>query len=271
MIQKSENSGISTLTLKIIACAAMLLDHAGYVIQTWQRIDHDLYDVGYVFRYPGRIAFPIFAFMIAFGFTHTRNKWLYALRLNLFGIPAQFAYNYFSNRDPLIFDNGSVYCTLFLGLISIIFFDMMRRSEKKPVRLLCWLPVAECALIAYFVPMDYGILGVLFVFVCYLCLNRKWLLIPAFALFSVRNVIIYYICKWFSWTPPSVAAGLKWDLVQICAFAAIVPVLLVNENKRPKLSPRAKSTVQYGFYLFYPAHLTLLAVISYFVLNYGVA
>ena len=55
-------------TLKLIACALMLIDHFGFIYL------NSATDVSYVFRGLGRIAFPIFAFFIAEGCKYTKNK-----------------------------------------------------------------------------------------------------------------------------------------------------------------------------------------------------
>ena len=54
----------SNNVLKIIACITMLLDHMGFI----------LFPQYPIFRIIGRIAFPIFAFLLAEGCYYTKNK-----------------------------------------------------------------------------------------------------------------------------------------------------------------------------------------------------
>lgn len=56
--------GISATALKIIGMIAMTIDHIGYFL--FPQIE--------AFRIIGRIAYPIFAYMIAEGCRYTRNK-----------------------------------------------------------------------------------------------------------------------------------------------------------------------------------------------------
>ena len=62
---------LSALDLKLLAMAAMLVDHMGYL----------LFPTVMWMRYVGRLAFPIFAFQIAEGWYRTHNREKYTLRL----------------------------------------------------------------------------------------------------------------------------------------------------------------------------------------------
>ena len=66
--------GLSATALKYLACLFMLIDHIGLL----------LFPQIVVLRDIGRLAFPLFAFMLANGYRHTSNYWHYLLRLSLF-------------------------------------------------------------------------------------------------------------------------------------------------------------------------------------------
>ena len=67
---------MTAFVLKLIAAASMLTDHAGLILfhkKKWMRI-------------VGRLAFPLFAFLITEGFQHTRNRRRYGISLALFAL-----------------------------------------------------------------------------------------------------------------------------------------------------------------------------------------
>ena len=69
--------------LKIIAVLSMVADHCAYFLMG---PDAPFYGV---FRSFGRIAFPVFAFLVAEGFANSRNRLRYFLILVLFGIMSE--------------------------------------------------------------------------------------------------------------------------------------------------------------------------------------
>ncbi len=75
--------GISANTLKIIAVLSMITDHVGFVF-----FPHEL-----MFRYVGRIAFPIYCFLLTEGFFHTRNIYRYLARMGIFAVLSEIPFN----------------------------------------------------------------------------------------------------------------------------------------------------------------------------------
>ena len=223
---------MTSFILKIIAIISMIFDHSGYVFfgkHTW-------------FNYIGRISFPIFAFQITEGYTHTKNFKKYFTRLLIFAIISQIPYMLFMSMP--VFRGKirlNVLFTLLFGLIAIWSYDI---TQKKNVRkIFSFLIVAILAIIAEKVNMDYGYFGVLSIFIFYIFKNKIILLIPSFTTltflryFSINN-IIFSTNKLISFS---------------CTLIPLILICLYN-GKQGKRSNKLK----YFFYIFYPVHLLIL-------------
>lgn len=79
---------LSSNALKLIAALTMLIDHIGVIL---------LPNVP-ILRVIGRIAFPIYAFMIAEGCAYTKNKLRYFLSVFLLGAVCQIVYGIFDSE-----------------------------------------------------------------------------------------------------------------------------------------------------------------------------
>ena len=71
---------MTSFVLKIIAMITMIIDHSGDVFNPL------LHEKSLIFNAVGRIAFPLFAFMVVEGYTHTSNIKKYLLRLFIFAL-----------------------------------------------------------------------------------------------------------------------------------------------------------------------------------------
>ena len=109
-IQENKTGGLSGSTLKLIAIVTMLIDHVGAALVYRMMLAYidrggaentSVYGrmliIYWVMRMIGRIAFPIFCFLMVEGFQKTHNKWKYAMRLGGFAllseIPFDLAFN----------------------------------------------------------------------------------------------------------------------------------------------------------------------------------
>ena len=99
--------------LKLIACAAMFADHLGVMCFPNEEI----------LRIIGRLAFPIFAFMIAEGARHTRNRLRYFLTIFTVGVLMQIVYTGMFHDDYL-----SIFITFSIAIPLIYAFDYMKHA-----------------------------------------------------------------------------------------------------------------------------------------------
>ena len=250
---------MSALTLRIIACLAMLIDHIGY-------INGNIY-----YRIIGRIAFPIFVYLITNGFRHTSSRIRYALRLALFALISQVPFSLFS-RGVVDFSHGNVLFTLLLGLLCIWSIDILRK--KTYLRWIALLPTLFVCGIYYFgiISSDYGMRGILLTVVFYLFDGKstpKRILMTVGALLSVFS---YYalslgvaVAKWALGNALVLPSMTQWEFLQIYSLGALIFIFMYNGRKGtyPKNRKTAK-LLQYGFYAFYPVHQMILWAIRTF-------
>ena len=247
---------MSALMLRLIACLAMLIDHIGYVTG----------DMGC--RIVGRIAFPIFVYLICNGFCHTSNRGRYALRLGIFALISQVPFSLFC-YGVIRFNHWNVLFTLLLSLLSIWAADELR---KRPhFRWAALLPAVFVCGIYFFgiISSDYGERGIVMALVFYFFDGKKWwqrvmtvvgVLISAFYdyLFAWAVSVVKVILG-RGFTMPQLG---QWQLLQAFSLGALLFIFLYNGKKGnyPK-NPVCAKLLQYGFYAFYPVHMLILWLI----------
>ena len=244
---------MSTLLLKLIACITMLADHIGW----FSFLGYP--QLGNVLRAFGRISFPIFAYLIAFGYRKTHNKYLYLLRLIVVGFISELPYNYcFLNKLSFKFNN--VYFTLALGLISIIVYEKIISQPKT--QKLAFIPPALLAISASLLDTDYGTYGVILIFMFHLLKDQKISVLVLCTLFSCRSILDDFISQLIKSPSLQSVQIATWSIMQLFAAFAAIPLLCCDGTRggTPK-SQTAQKLVKYSFYLFYPLHLLVIGII----------
>ncbi len=233
--------------IKIIAMVTMLIDHTAAVgaFPGWE-----------IWRMIGRVSFPLYAFMLAQGFLHTRSRWKYLLRLLAFAVITQPIYTYCFDGVWWSLDGLNILFTLSAGLCAMWLLELGKRTAQKKGKawwlwalLLCAVSVAV-VYAADLAGVDYGWMGVVLILLFYLFAQSKWAWCPIAMLFAYR-----YQLTTGAWEEPVYQRG-------IFAAVAFIPMVLYNGQPGPK--PQSKvwaAVVKYGFYAFYPLHLLVLAII----------
>ena len=116
-------SGISGSTLKLIAIFTMLIDHIAATV-ILQMINNGiggqtLIDIYWVMRSIGRMAFPVFCFLLVEGFKYTHSREKYAARMFIFALISEIPFDLAINNTVLEFKSNNVFFTLLLGLLAI--------------------------------------------------------------------------------------------------------------------------------------------------------
>ena len=239
--------GLSGSTIKMIAVICMLIDHLaagvlgryltiyGYFsldhndavqVEMWMQ-EHGILFTSYaVMRMIGRIAFPIYCFLLVEGFQHTGNRLKYAGRLLLFAAVSEVPFDLLFNNSWLEFGYQNVFFKLFLGLAAMMGIQWVEERQELG-RILktagLFLVIVACMAAAKLLKTDYAAVGVLSIVILYLFRFKK--------LYQIMAGCIAFF----------------WELTAPLAFVAVA---LYNGRKGWNM--------KYFFYLFYPVHLLLI-------------
>lgn len=239
---------LSQEALKLIACTTMLIDHIGVTLvlrymQSVPGVNPNIMMLYNVMRFIGRIAFPIYCFLLVEGTYHTRNPKNYGLRLFvgmlLSEIPFDLAFS-FRGFVPFDWTHNSVMVTLLLGFLMI---QCMMRTKGvwKVVVILPFYILAEV------LHTDYDGVGILMIALFALSREVKHenllrIIGCAVVLCSgMRNMQIFGI----------------WINSESFAMLALIPIFCYDGRKLTN-----SKAVQLAFYLFYPVHILILALLE---------
>ncbi len=213
---------MSSATLHIIAAITMLIDHIGCFIfpsQLWLRII-------------GRIAFPIYALMIAEGFHHTRSRKKYLLRLGILAVISQIPLIWLS----LILHVPSSPNVLFGFCAAMLVLEIVQYGPLT-------YPIALVAAVgAHLIGVDYGAVAVLMPVCFYAVRNMK----PIYRCVCEALIILTTISFQLLTDP--------WGATIYMLLA--IPFVALYNGKKGRFS--VPKWLRYGFY---PAHLLAIAII----------
>ncbi len=241
---------MTTSMLKFIACLLMLIDHIGAA----------LYPDTMILRSIGRLSFPIFAYLIAIGYSKTNSFSKYLSRLLIFAgisqIPFSLAFGetftIYNFSDFLRFFVGSprphlnIFFTLALALIAI---RVWHRGESKFGKIIAILALGITAEVFN---TDYSMYGIAMMLAFYIYKDNKIKTvisqISVYILFNASQVLYY------SYKFQVISMELVWFNQALSLFALF---FILNYNHK-----RGKD-LKYFFYAFYPVHLLIIGLIKF--------
>lgn len=229
---------MSAFALKIIGCITMLLCHIPFVFP----------ELSIPLIYIGKIAFPIYAFLISEGYIHTKNFSKYLVRLIIFAIISQVpAYLLFVGHFSKFYFN--IFFTLMAGLFGIRIYDKIKNKFiSVPLMFLI-------AVLAQVLGFDYGAIGVFMIVTFFIFKESK----VKMTLIEILLMFIFYLEKstHYSYT----IANIRYLLFQLLFSISSLLFVAFYNGKRGKNTKR----IQIAFYCFYPVHLTLLVILKYLI------
>lgn len=241
---------MTSFILKLIALISMTIDHTAYV----------LFDNNLTMRFLGRIAFPLYAFLLVQGFLHTKDDpqriKKYLLRTGLFALISEIPFDLCFNHAVLEFGYQNVFFTLFLGLASLYFMDFLNKKGKDG-----FFAIFPFAIINYFSAADYRVVGIVFFFALYYIEkigdNKKGLKAFSIVLLTIIMSCIEILLQGDFTMASTIAEFKRYAWVYTGIILSSVPMLMYNG----KLGKKSKA-LQIMFYIYYPLHLLIIHLIN---------
>lgn len=222
--------------LKLIAVCTMLVDHLGYTLFPWSLW----------LRCIGRIAFPIFCFLIAEGCVYTRSRKKYALRLLASALLSEIPFDLMTGGRIWNPYNQNVLWTLLLGALMCWLMDWALKKRAASSFALTGAVMVAAFCLLEIANTDYGGWGMLLVVMFYgvhRAPNSPAVKMAA----QAAGLAVFAV---------GVMNG-RVITIELWALVALLPIWCYNGRRG--YSNRA---VQYGFYAFYPVHILILSLIA---------
>lgn len=201
----------------------MAVDHIGAVLYP---------DLEFL-RMIGRLAFPLFAYLLILGMESTHNVRNYFIRLFSFSFISQVPFVLALGFEP--FEYFNIFFTLSSGLVFVYFF-----KKTSPIAL---VPV----LASFVLPFDYGIYGIAMIGGMQMLKDNTKFGAAALVLLNALFLV-------------------PWN-IQFLSLSAL-PLILLHKAGYLKIERETNEQVSYPlwrkyfFYIFYPLHLALLYIIK---------
>ena len=216
--------GLSGSALKVIAMISMVIDHVALYLMEYGTV---LYET---MRCIGRIAFPVFAFLIAEGFIHTRSRYKYFFTLLGFAVISEIPWYLLNGTDG----THNVMFTLALGVATLMVLEYLLQRSLA----LGFFWTLGMAGLASWLGVDYEWRGIFVIVISYLYngYDKFFPYSRGMQFFSIFVLMMHY--------------GV------IGAIMACMFQYLYNETRGFIQGSIAK----YGFYSFYSVHLLFISM-----------
>lgn len=229
---------LSGSAIKLIAMITMLIDHAAaFLLYNFEFMNAALVTVlgkeitaYYIFRTVGRLAFPLYCFLLSEGFSHTKSHKKYIINLFVFALLSEIPWN-LAHTGTLLYSKQNIFFTLLLGYLALYFIE---KFKSKPL----FQIVSVVALfgLSLVIRADYGNMGFIAVITMHVLRNNP-----------LPRAIIF---------PCLLSSRFR-------AALAFIPIALYNGKRgfiRGKLG-------KYICYAFYPIHILIIALIRIFLVK----
>lgn len=236
---------INAFHLKLIAIIAMLINHIGHTFEfEWNPPFWE-----FIYLVIGLLTFPIMAYLLVEGFFYSRNRWKYAGRLFLFGLLSMIPFFYlFEFYWPFFNPVNNIMFTLMFGIFMMMICEKISQPILQAFILIAFIFVTILS--------DWNVFGIPLIFAFYKNHGKPE---------QIRKIIVSFCIAMFLLSIPE-----NWDasgLAQVFSSLGLLGVipLLENYNGQRGYCP---AWVKWGFYAFYPLHISILWLVRFLIFKY---
>ena len=245
--------GLSANMLKLCAVIGMVLEHFSVFVPA----DNPIFDV---MRFCGKLAAPIFFYLVVEGYHHTHNKNKYTRNMAVFAlisyIPFILCFDGVLNWETFL--NFNVIYTLLIGLL------VMRARHEIRNPLVKYLAIGLLIILSCFGDWGYFAPLMILTFDIFYGDNKKQAY--AYAIIALikpkmqSNLLINILSPILSFANPHVRSldFMNWDIFLLLEMGTLLPVILIYLYNGQK--GKSSSLTKWSFYIIYPLHLLIIAV-----------
>ena len=244
-MEKTNKFEVTSMMLHILAMIFMMCDHLWATIipgNEWLTCI-------------GRLALPIFAFLLVEGYFHTSNLKKYIQRLFIFAIISEIPFNLAVGSSVSYIVHQNILWSFLIGIGLIHLNEKAKKNGKVFVRILTGFGTIVLGFILGLITfVDFNYAGIFTILTFYFFRGRKWwnYLFQFLILLYINNEMI---------------GGLGYEISfrertyfihrQAFALLALIPIWLY----KGKQGYNSKA-LQYSYYAFYPLHLLILGLLK---------
>ena len=218
--------------IELVAVVSMIIDHVGFVF----------FPEMIIFQIIGRLSFPLYAYLIALGYSRTKNSIIYFFRVLVLAIVSQWFFNYLISPIKL-----NVCFTLSFSIISLIVFESNRIN--KVLKLFLYILILFLALL---LGCEYGSYGILLVLLFHLYIRNQH--DKTYKIYAITSIILLIIVSMFVFS---------FSIIHLYSILSL-PIILLTPKNIQKIKVKS---IKHINYLVYPLHLLIMFLIRFAIVN----
>ena len=218
--------------IELVAVVSMIIDHVGFVF----------FPEMIIFQIIGRLSFPLYAYLIALGYSRTKNSIIYFFRVLVLAIVSQWFFNYLISPIKL-----NVCFTLSFSIISLIVFESNRIN--KVLKLFLYILILFLALL---LGCEYGSYGILLVLLFHLYIKNQH--DKTYKIYAITSIILLIIVSMFVFS---------FSIIHLYSILSL-PIILLTPKNIQKIKVKS---IKHINYLVYPLHLLIMFLIRFAIVK----